>query len=298
MPILTPAANFNPHPILADDLVPISGDSLTAEVGPSGTAADIDQATSTQISTYVVRADDNLSKIAKIFGVSVNTILWANNLSSHSVVKEGDTLVILPMSGIRYTVKKGDTLQSIIKAYKADSSEVLQYNDITIDSQLSIGQNILIPDAELGTPQTPVSILKKKASKLGWGAPGSNPAHDTNGPYYPGYYMRPIDGGYESQGIHGYNAVDLAAPLGTAIHASADGIVIISKMGGWNGGYGNYVVISHPNGTQTLYSHAVKNLVSVGQRVTQGQTIALLGQTGEATGPHVHFEIRGARNPF
>jgi murein DD-endopeptidase MepM/ murein hydrolase activator NlpD len=68
--------------------------------------------------------------------------------------------------------------------------------------------------------------------------------------------------------------------------------------GGWNGGYGNYVIISHANGTQTLYAHTQKNYVKVGDRVEQGQLIAKIGLTGKTTGPHVHFEIRGARNPF
>jgi murein DD-endopeptidase MepM/ murein hydrolase activator NlpD len=110
--------------------------------------------------------------------------------------------------------------------------------------------------------------------------------------------MRPVSGGRESQGLHGYNAVDLAAPVGTPIYAAAEGTVIVSIMGGWNGGYGNYVVISHPNGTQTLYAHAKETLVIPGQHVEQGQLIAKIGMTGKTTGPHVHFEIRGARNPF
>ena len=298
IPLPTPAINLNPSPVLADTVAPVSGDSLTAEVGPDGTTADVDQPTNTQISVYVVRDGDSLSKISKLFNVSVNTILYANDLNSHSTISPGDTLIILPMSGIQYTVKKGDTLQGIVKKFGANQDEIFQYNDITLDSSLAVGQTILIPDVESSVAVDISTTNKKPASKPGWGAPGSNPAHDTNGPYYAGYYALPIDHGRETQGLHGYNAVDLAAPTGTPIHASADGVVIISKTGGWNGGYGNYVVISHSNGTQTVYGHTSKNLVSVGQKVVQGQTIALLGATGEATGPHVHFEIRGARNPF
>ncbi len=72
----------------------------------------------------------------------------------------------------------------------------------------------------------------------------------------------------------------------------------MARSGGWNGGYGNYVVIQHGNGTQTLYAHATSILVSVGQQVTQGQTIATVGRTGRATGNHLHIEVRGAKNPF
>ncbi|MEK9185596.1 MAG: M23 family metallopeptidase, partial [Patescibacteria group bacterium] len=98
--------------------------------------------------------------------------------------------------------------------------------------------------------------------------------------------------------IHGYNGIDIAAPLGTPIMASADGEVIVSRNSGWNGGYGIYIVIRHPNGTQTLYAHNNSNTVSVGDSVKQGETIGYVGRTGKVTGSHVHFEIRGAKNPF
>ena len=110
--------------------------------------------------------------------------------------------------------------------------------------------------------------------------------------------MKPISGGRKSQGIHGHNGVDLAAPVGTPIMASASGKVIISRTGGYNGGYGTYVVISHSNGTQTLYAHMSDNYVTVGESVSQGQTIGEIGMTGRTTGPHIHFEVRGASNPF
>ena len=110
---------------------------------------------------------------------------------------------------------------------------------------------------------------------------------------------RPVSGGYRSQCLHGHNAIDLAAPVGTSILASAGGTVIIAKTNGfWNGGYGNYVVISHGNGTQTLYAHMTKPTVSVGEKVQQGQKIGNIGMTGWTYGPHIHFEIRGAQNPF
>ena len=110
-----------------------------------------------------------------------------------------------------------------------------------------------------------------------------------------GYYIRPIVGGRRSQGLHGRNAVDFAAPTGTPILASAAGTVVFS---GRNGGYGNLIVIEHNNGTQTAYAHNSKNLVKQGDVVEQGDIIGRVGSTGKSTGPHVHFEIRGAKNPF
>jgi murein DD-endopeptidase MepM/ murein hydrolase activator NlpD len=98
--------------------------------------------------------------------------------------------------------------------------------------------------------------------------------------------------------LHGYNGVDIAAPVGTSIFAAAEGTVIVAASSGWNSGYGNYVVISHPNGTQTVYGHASKVMVSVGEHVSKGQLIASVGSTGKSTGPHLHVEVRGAANPF
>ncbi len=232
-----------------------------------------------QISTYIVHEGDTLSQIAKMFGVSVNTIVWANDIKN-GVISPGDDLVILPVSGVKHKVKEGDTLQSIAKKYDADLGEVLSFNGLGSDAKLAVGQEIIVPNAEVET-------VSKTLVKTG-GTINSS-----------GYFIRPIAGGHKSQGIHGYNGVDLAAPVGTNIVAAAGGKVIVSKSNGaYNGGYGNYVVISHPNGTQTLYAHMKNVNVSVGQTVKQGDLVGTIGMTGRTTGPHVHFEIRGTKNPF
>jgi murein DD-endopeptidase MepM/ murein hydrolase activator NlpD len=264
------AAGLSALPALAD---------VTLSEGASDT-------TSTQISSYVVREGDTIAGIAKMFGVSVNTVMWANNISRASALRVGQTLLILPVTGINYTIQKGDTIKGIALKYKADVDEILQYNDLSLSSTLVAGQTILIPDAELQVA-VPTKVVVK-----------NNPAHDTNGPDYGSYYTRPVSGGVKTQGLHGYNGVDLAGPVGTPIYAAAAGTVIVSSSSGWNGGYGNLIIISHDNGTQTVYGHLSKNLIKAGQRVDQGQKIALMGATGKATGPHLHFEIRGARNPF
>jgi murein DD-endopeptidase MepM/ murein hydrolase activator NlpD len=107
-----------------------------------------------------------------------------------------------------------------------------------------------------------------------------------------------MPGGILTQGLHGWNAVDIGAARGTPLHAAADGTVIVARIGGYNGGYGNYVVITHGNGTQTLYGHMKNVIVSSGQTVSAGQVIGYEGSTGNSTGPHLHFEVRGAANPF
>ncbi len=266
------------------DITIVENTALLSEVGPSGSMADIsEQPASDQISVYVVREGDSLSQIARMFSVSVNTIIWANDLHK-SLIKEGQSLVILPVSGVKHNVVKGETLVSITKKYKGNLDEIVQFNDLTIDSRLAIGDIVIIPDGEMGS-------YSYSATSRGYVDRG------TGGPSYDNYYIRPVNG-RKSQGLHGYNAIDIAAPVGTPIFAAASGKVIVSRSGGWNGGYGNYIVIKHDNRTQTLYSHASENIVYVGKNVVRGQVIGYVGSTGKSTGPHVHFEIRGARNPF
>ena len=250
-----------------------------------------------QISIYVVKNGDTLNSIAKLFGVSVNTIVWTNELTSRKAV-EGDTLTILPISGVRYTASRSESIDSIASKYNSNAQDIATYNGIALGTKISAGETILIPDGEIEeeksennktaenkqvkTKNTVTSKIKKVVKDL-----AKN-----------GYYVRPISGGVRTTGLHGNNAVDLAAPTGTPIYAAAKGKVIIVKTGGYNGGYGNYIVISHPNGTQTLYAHNSVNYASVGDSVSQGQVIAAVGSTGKSTGSHVHFEVRGAVNPF
>lgn len=263
----------------------IESGALVPEVSPSGTISEAaSKPTSDQISVYVVREGDTLSQIAEMFNVTVNTIKWGNDLSSNTV-RPGQTLVILPISGIRHTVAKGDTLESLAKKYNADTNEIMDYNNISKDGALAVGAEIIIPDGE-----APFSS-----------SGGSSVRSAIPNKEYIGYYLRPIAGGTKTQGIHGNNAVDLAAPAGTPIYAAAEGEVIIARTGGWNGGYGNYIVVKHPNGTQTLYAHNSVNYVAVGDSVERGETIGAVGHTGRVSGPtgnHLHFEIRGAKNPF
>jgi LysM repeat protein len=291
MPLPIAAANYDVNPDKSFDTVPVVGDTLNADLASTniGTGE-----TSTQISTYTVREGDSYSSVAKMFNVSINTLLWANNLNSRSILKVGQTLDILPVTGIKYTIQKNDTILAIAKKYHADADEIYNYNDLDASSKLVIGQDLIIPDAEMSiTPA--VSGIKRIKGQIYEPIIGDI----KNLPSYPGYYACPVTGGRLTQELHGRNAIDLAAPIGTRLKASAAGTIIISKSNSaWNGGYGNFVVVSHNNGTQTLYAHMSSSAVSVGDQVSQGQTIGYIGMTGLTTGPHTHFEIRGAKNPF
>lgn len=279
-------AAVNTDPNLAKgggDVTVVDGVALFSEAGPTGTIADIMVPHTDQISIYVVRKGDTLSSIAGLFNVSVNTILWANNLGNARSIQPGQELLILPVTGVRHTVKKGDTLGTLAKAYKADIEEIAAYNGLDSDAVLSVGETVMIPGGEIAA-----TVTTSKPASAGSGS----------GVATSGYFTNPAPGSVITQRTHGFNAVDLGLKSGSSIVAAAGGTVIVSRVGGWNGGYGNYIVIKHPNGTQTLYAHLSSNLVGSGESVVKGQKIGTTGTTGRSTGPHLHFEVRGGTNPF
>lgn len=275
------------------DVVLTNKDALTAEMGALGTLADlIDIPATDTISTYVVESGDTLSTIAQKFNVSQNTIRWANNLNTKSVLRVGQKLTILPVTGVRHTVVRGDSVSSIAKKYKGDAQEIANYNGIAVSDGLSIGTIIIIPDGEITTnPAIPVAVR------------ANIPRNQTSGvSATSGYFIRPVilTGNArirKTQGFHGpYNAIDVGAPIGTPVVAMASGTVITTRsVNAWNGGYGGLVIIKHGNGAQTLYAHLSRINVSEGQQVTQGQRIGDVGNTGRSSGPHLHYEIRGIR---
>jgi len=238
------------------------------------------------IKEYIVKKGDNLNLIARRFGVSLETILWANNLTTKSVIREGQKLIILPVSGLLHQVKKGDTLSEIAKLYQTDIEKIIQVNNLDSADDIYIGDILIIPDGKM-----PARAVRQR----NWHNPSKTLAKS--------YFICPHRNCYITQGLHWYNAIDFGGKCGDPIVAAAEGVVQKIKYG-WNGGYGNYLTILHPNNVVTLYSHIQAALVVPGQKVSQGQTIALMGGkpgapgAGRSTGCHVHFEVRGAKNPF
>ena len=265
----------------------VSGTSLSSATGPMGVVSGIDNMDSSfdQISVYVTRKGDSLSAIADMFSVSISTILWANDMKKGDKLVEGDTLIILPVSGVMHTVLKGQTLAGIAKKYNVEALDIVSYNDLAPDSPLTLGDELIIPNAEMIDVDPPKISTSKSKNTI-----------NTTLKTLVGYFINPVPE-YKriSQKIHGNNGVDLAAPTGTKIVASASGTVLLARNG-YNGGYGNMVIIKHPNGTQTLYAHQSKIATSTGDQVSQGEVIGYVGSTGRSTGPHLHYEIHGARN--
>jgi murein DD-endopeptidase MepM/ murein hydrolase activator NlpD len=307
--IAEPAMNLDPAGGRGGGDISIVDDSaLVPDEGPSGTIADIERPKNGTISTYVVQSGDTVASIAQMFDVSTGTILSANNLKKGATLRVGQNLVILPITGVPYTVQKSDTLAGIAKRYGGDVNEIVAYNGID-GNTVAVGTKLIIPNGEVpatAVVKTTTTSAQKTAAKGSTGLFANNPSEPAHNVGAPGtasevaYYASPLSHYTRTQGIHGYNGVDLAAPRGTAIMAAAAGTVTIARGGGaWNGGYGNYVVISHSNGSQTLYAHMTKVSVYDGESVAQGEVIGTVGTTGESTGPHLHFEIRnGIQNPF
>ncbi len=238
---------------------------------------------------YIVREGDTVSEIAEMFEITPETIIGANDLGEY--VHKGQHLVILPFSGVRHQIKKDDTLSGIASKYDVSKEKIIEFNDISENKKLSAGYFIDVPGG-----------VKERKSEQDTEDVSSSPVYaynqtDRGVSAASSYFIRPVRGGVRTQGLHGRNAVDIAAPIGTPIYAAASGRVVVS---GWHSstGYGYYIVIDHPNGTSTLYSHNSENLVEVGEWVEQGDVIARMGSTGFSTGPHLHFEVHGAANPF
>ena len=281
----------------------VSDNAISPATGPLGVSdgKDVVDSSSLETSVYVVRKGDSVTTIAKMFGVSVNTILAANDLKKNSKLAEGDVLFILPISGLEHTVTKGQTLQSIAKLYKVDVNDIAFYNDIAPDAKLAIGDVVMVPGGDMLDEGG-----DKPASNL-----SSAPARDKN--YYEthpiqnilGYFINPVPTGHKTQGLHGpgNRGIDIGAPTGTPIYASAPGTVLIVRTGckvgrrTCGGGYGNMAIIEHPNGTRTLYGHMSKVATHIGDQVARGEVIGYVGSTGRSTGPHIHFEVFNARNP-
>ncbi len=230
--------------------------------------------------SYKIKEGDNVSVVAAHFGISINTIIWANDIKNTNLIQPGQEIVILPVSGVLHKVKDGETLQSIAKLYNISSDKIRTFNK----DKIKQGDTVIVPQARPIKSSTAGLINKSTLPRIA------------------GYFAMPIKNGWNWGELHDNNAVDISAACKSPIYAAADGIVVnLGSPIRWNGGYGGFVKIKHPNGTKTLYAHISKGLVSIGDTVEQGELIAKVGNTGRvsgSTGCHVHFAVYGAQNPF
>lgn len=236
---------------------------------------------------YVVGSGDTISKIANLLDVSENTVLAANNMKNS--LKVDDVLFIPSVSGVQHTVSKGQTLSQIAKLYKVNMNDIVYCNGVTSDSPIAAGDELTIPGGEISAIDNSKTSIKSKTTK-------KKQYYETSSTKNIAGFTNPVPK-YKrvSQRLHGNNSVDIAAPIGTPIVAAASGTVLLARNG-YNGGYGNMIIIKHSNGTSTLYGHLSKISTNTGDRVSQGEVIGYVGSTGRSTGPHLHYEVRGARN--
>ena len=270
--------------------LPINDNSFLAHNPTSTDYLDTIAAKRNEVVEYEVQVGDLLSFIASDFGVSVNSVIWANKLASADSIRPGQILKIPPVSGVIHKIAKNDTVGSIAKKYGAEASKIIEFNSLPQSGELAVGDEIMVPGGQIKSAST--GIATSGSARTFSYLPNVN-----------SYFVHPTGGvGYNWRRIHGRNGVDVANPCGTDIFAAADGIVAIADAVGYNGGFGKYIKIIHkgPGGTnlETLYAHASKLLVSVGEYVQRGQHIAEMGTTGRSTGCHLHFEVHGARNPL
>lgn len=281
-------------PIIANSFPSFSGNSFAQAPAPSAvlssategegqTSTFISEKPRAEISEYTVQKGDTIAGIAQKFGVTVDTIRWANELNDSMTIKPGQTLKISPVTGVVHKVKKGDTVYSIAKNYNTDAQGIVDYpfntftNDETFD--LAVGQILIVPDGVMPKPQAPPTQYFAQQTPNAGTIVAS------------GIFVWPTQG-VITQGFKWYHrAVDIANKMGTPILAADAGKVTVA---GWpdNVGYGNRVMIDHGNSYLTLYGHMSKILVTAGQTVKRGDVIGLMGSTGRSTGPHCHFEIR------
>lgn len=236
-----------------------------------------------QIVNYTVQPGDTLGQVANDFGISVNSLIWANNLKDSDYLSLGQELKIPPVSGVIHIVKQGDTIQSIAKKYSAKEEKIIEFNGLPKDGSLGIGREVIVPDGKIQISGQYVAFRSNiRFARL---------------PDLGGFFFLPVQG-YNWGRLHGRNGVDIASLCGTPIYSAAEGSIIASRESGWNGGAGKYIKISHGSEIYTLYAHLSRLLVLGGEFVSRGQLIGLMGSTGRSTGCHLHFEVHGARNPY
>jgi murein DD-endopeptidase MepM/ murein hydrolase activator NlpD len=268
-----PGQSVNPWSISAAPTV------LSASTDDPGIDTQISNKVRDSIINYTVQDGDTVASIANKFGISQNTILWENNLSG-STIKVGQTLKILPVTGVAHTVASGDTVYSIAKKYDADAQAIVDFpfNTFTNDEtfELAVGQIVIVPDGVM--PNGVAATPRPRQMTPNAGAVTAS-----------GQFVWPTQGIITQYFSWYHPGIDIANPS-APLDVAADGGQVI--YAGWDTtGYGNMILIDHGNGFKTRYGHLSQFMVISGQTVKRGDVIGRMGSTGHSTGTHTHFEI-------
>ena len=232
--------------------------------------------------TYTVQKGDTISTIAQKFGISEETIKWANDLSSDSIAIS-DQLKILPVTGIAHKVLKGDTVYTIAKKYDTEAQKVVDFpfNDFTNPETFALveGQMLIVPD---GIKPSVRPTFRR-------------PTYIAQGPtsFSASGFTWPVRGGISQFASWYHMALDISSDFGVPVVAAQSGTVTKVNVGSWDGGYGTNIAVSDGSGFETLYAHMSGVNVGIGSSVVAGKTVVgWVGMSGRTTGPHLHFEIR------
>lgn len=236
---------------------------------------------------YEVQGGDTLSNIAQRYNLKLNTILWANGLSAKSIIRPGQKITLLPVDGVLYTVKKGDTVSRIAALHESDAQKIIEYNDIADPTKIHAGDAIIIPD---GQPLPEAVKPKPKQSNDVAGdnnQPAPSPEASTPGKLLWPTTTKNLTQKYSAK----HRGLDIANGGQPPIYASHGGTV---EFAGKSGDWGNTILIRGDDGLVTRYSHNAENYVKTGDRVEAGDTIAKVGNSGQVrgkTGLHLDFRI-------
>ena len=245
------------------------------------------------IQVYRVKSGDTLSGVARKFDVSTMTLWWANKLSSKDDLRVGQPLTIPSVNGLVITVKETDTLESLAAKHDVSEAKIIDLNQLE-DPTLVVGQVLILPDAKgapMPTPKpTPKPVSRPRVTSGGSSSGGTSGGGPVN--YTGGAFRWTVVGGgnYISQYYrYGHYGLDIAADYGSRVIAAAGGKVIFA---GWKSNGGGYQVwVSHGGGLYTTYNHMSGVSVGNGQSVDRGQQVGRIGESGRATGPHLHLEV-------
>jgi murein DD-endopeptidase MepM/ murein hydrolase activator NlpD len=221
---------------------------------------------------YTVKKGDSVSKIAAGHSLSLDAVIASNNMKNAKTIREGDILRIPNMDGIPYTAENGDSWEKIAEKFSVPLNAIVDANDIQ-SAELLAGAQIFIPGAKMRSEDLKTALGELYIFPVQGGRISSN----------FGWRKDPFTGDRRY-----HNAIDIAANNGVTVKATSDGKVTTA---GFSPVFGNYIIVSHSNGYQSMYAHLSVTSVKQGVRVNQGQKIGEVGSTGHSTGPHLHFAV-------
>lgn len=262
--------------------IPPTTQVLSASIEDQSTATVFSDKPRDSVVEYAVQEGDTVGSIAEKFGVDADTIRWENGLTRDQI-KIGQTLKVLPVTGVSHKVKKGETVHSIAKLYDSSAQAIVDfpYNSFSNDEtfELAIGQTVIVPDG-IRHPEVaqPGQQNRRQITP------------DAGTVVASGQFVWPTNGNISQSFAWYHKGIDIANRASPAVLAADAGTVVVA---GWpdNSGYGNRVIVDHGNGTKTLYAHLQKIYVVPGQTVSRGSQLGQMGSTGRSTGIHLHFEV-------